>query len=278
MLQSMVPRADKKDMTETYEDALAEIEAREQAIARREAHLDEREQEAGAELMGVEGRCRALQRALREMDAEDARHLLARLPSVAPPPGRENRDKALRARRQALTDRELAARGRERAMEWLDGVLREATARLNEVTRLSEQLSAPDPTPPPRLSPPSDEPEPAEEKRVGKQPRRRIDCTVSLESKDNFYAGFARNLSSGGLFIATFDLQPVGTELDVRFSLPSGQQIEARAGVRWVRELPDDADVSIWPGMGVEFQGLTEEAQAAINRFMNLREPMFFVD
>lgn len=113
--------------------------------------------------------------------------------------------------------------------------------------------------------------------RPGAKKRTRLDCDVSFESEHNFFEGFARNLSEGGLFIAAWDYQPVGTEMDVTFSLPGGPRIEARAVVRWVREL-NDATPDVWPGMGLQFTSLPPGAEAAIKKFMAEREPLFFPD
>ncbi len=310
------------------DDLLAEFEARETLISRREVHLRSREQEVEAELLGIEGRCRALQRRLRELEfPQEAQHLVALLPRLGPPPGVQQRERALEIRQNALVDREQSARARERALVWLDGVVRDATSRLNEATQRAQvieegyvPLVATPPTSMVGTSPPSpavfvpdvdpgqaveaevaavfevevdvedgfgvaveeffvEEAETVgdEEQRRDRE-RRRLDCIVSLNSRDNFFSGFVRNISNGGLFIATFDLLPAGTEVDVCFTLPGGLSLRAPTIVRWVRELPDDADPSIWPGMGLEFVEIDAKARKAINAFMSLREPMFYVD
>jgi uncharacterized protein (TIGR02266 family) len=111
----------------------------------------------------------------------------------------------------------------------------------------------------------------------GPRQRTRLDCDVSFESESNFFEGFARNLSEGGLFVAAWDYQAVGTEMDVAFSIPGGPRIEARAVVRWVREL-NDATPDVWPGMGLQFTTLPAGAEDAIRKFMATREPIFFPD
>ena len=105
----------------------------------------------------------------------------------------------------------------------------------------------------------------------------RLDAQVDLQGDTNFYVGFAQNVSAGGLFVASFDFHPVGTEVDVAFALPDGTRIQTRGTVRWVREV-NDATPDVWPGMGLEFQALHPEAEAAIQRFIADREPLFYPD
>lgn len=107
------------------------------------------------------------------------------------------------------------------------------------------------------------------------QHRVPMQCQVDFHSDDNFYSGFSSNLSDGGLFVATVNLQRLGTEVDVNFTLPTGEHIQAKGVVRWVREV-NDRIPDAFPGMGVQFTDLAEEAQAAIHRFLQQREPMFY--
>lgn len=113
-----------------------------------------------------------------------------------------------------------------------------------------------------------------------KSPRVDYEVQVDVTSEDNFFTGFIKNISSGGLFIATHIPQPVGTELTVRFTVPTWPKpITARAIVRWVRQYGPHAPDSI-PGMGVQFVDvIPNEALKAINDFIKTkREPEFFED
>jgi uncharacterized protein (TIGR02266 family) len=108
-------------------------------------------------------------------------------------------------------------------------------------------------------------------------PRVRMQARVDLESDDNFFNGFSSNISDGGVFIATVNLLPLGTSVDVGFTLPTGERIECRGVVRWVREV-DDRNPQNAPGMGVQFVELEPRAAQAIERFIEQREPMFYVE
>lgn len=103
-----------------------------------------------------------------------------------------------------------------------------------------------------------------------------VDLDVSLGSDHNFYSGFAENLSAGGVFVATHLLRPVGETLEICLHLPDGTEIRAVGEVRWTRVFNADSDTP--PGMGVRFRQLEPTANAAIERFLRDREPLFFDD
>lgn len=105
--------------------------------------------------------------------------------------------------------------------------------------------------------------------------RVQMQAAVDLSSDNNFFTGFSSNISDGGLFVATVNLQPIGTEIDVTFSLPSGEKIVAHGQVRWVRVV-DDKHPDSFPGLGIQFTRLDAQAQAAIDDFVASREPMFY--
>src|SRR5207237_10102195 len=53
-------------------------------------------------------------------------------------------------------------------------------------------------------------------------PRLSIAVDVDVASESNFYAGRTRDLSLGGLFIATDVALPIGIQIDVKLKLPKG--------------------------------------------------------
>lgn len=113
------------------------------------------------------------------------------------------------------------------------------------------------------------------ERRSGR--RVDVDVDVTFESESNFYQGFAEDMSDGGLFIATYELRPIGSKMDVELTLPNGHIIRARAEVRWLRDLREEcADVS--PGMGLAFVDLFPEDVQAIREFIASRSPLFYDD
>lgn len=105
--------------------------------------------------------------------------------------------------------------------------------------------------------------------------RARFKVRVDFESDHNFYTGFSADISEGGLFVATLNLQPRGSAVEVAFSLPTGEQVVARGHVRWVRE-SSDRDPGVHAGMGIQFDGLSTDAREAVHRFIDDRDPIFF--
>ncbi len=108
-------------------------------------------------------------------------------------------------------------------------------------------------------------------------PRVRMQATIDFSSENNFYAGFSTNISEGGVFVATVKLVPIGTEVDLAFSLPTGEKIETRGVVRWLREVNDKRPDAM-PGIGIEFVGLPPAAEASVKRFVTSRDPMFYAE
>ena len=103
-----------------------------------------------------------------------------------------------------------------------------------------------------------------------------VDLDVTVGSDHNFYAGFAENLSAGGVFIATHKLKPVGSRIELTINLPDGVQIRAAGDVRWIRVFNEQSDTP--PGMGVRFDGLADASVALIQKFLARRDPLFFDD
>jgi uncharacterized protein (TIGR02266 family) len=101
--------------------------------------------------------------------------------------------------------------------------------------------------------------------------RRKLEVEVSLTSESNFFAGLSGDVSSGGIFVSTYELRPVGTKLDLVFSLAE-TVIEARGTVRWVQEPREDVS----PGMGVKFDQLAEHDRRKIEAFCQERAPLYF--
>jgi len=115
-------------------------------------------------------------------------------------------------------------------------------------------------------------PDPAERRqatRVG------LCVEVGLQSDSNFYTGFTEDISEGGLFVATYKLLPLGSELALTLTLPDGHEFRATAIVRWVRD-PHDPNSDVRPGMGVQFSRIDAEHLEVIQTFTRVRDPMFF--
>lgn len=104
------------------------------------------------------------------------------------------------------------------------------------------------------------------------EPRIQRQFELEFNYETQFFAGLSLDISSGGLFIATYHLLPRGTALALSFQLPDGVRLSVRGEVRWVRCASEGHER---PGMGVAFKELSLEALAAITRFCAERPPLY---
>ena len=105
-----------------------------------------------------------------------------------------------------------------------------------------------------------------------------LEVEVGFNDHSNFYVGFSENISEGGLFVATYNLRPVGTEIALKFKLPDGTEIDTVGIVRWVRDPRDHQEGQPPPGLGIQFHALGEGQLSAIREFTQIQDPMFFPD
>lgn len=106
-------------------------------------------------------------------------------------------------------------------------------------------------------------------------PRVELEVEVDLHSENNFYLGFSENISSGGLFIATHEIRPVGQRVTVRFRLPGVRDsLVAQCEVCWVRRYNPHSDGA--PGMGLRFVDVDARTLSLVERFVCERDPIFF--
>ena len=105
-----------------------------------------------------------------------------------------------------------------------------------------------------------------------RSPRRICEIELEFTEDTHFYAGLTQDISQGGVFIATYRLLPVGSNLELAFDLPDGTRIKTRGEVKWLRE---NASNGARPGMGVAFSNLPEDTLHAIDRFCRERPPLY---
>jgi uncharacterized protein (TIGR02266 family) len=265
------------------EAAMMEKELAEQLRGLREGHA-----EAGAKLQALKAASAQAQLA----GARDPRleALIARLAKEKLPALEvaAQREKALAARAEAVQARlkineKLRAQVQEFAYELSTRAAQlsqdaEVVAAIEQQMREAAVAAALRPEPPPiELKPKAvaPEPKPAAPRRV--YPRVSLQAAIDLHSDTNFFSGFSTDLSVGGLFVATVAHAPIGSEIDLSFTLPTGEKIAAKGVVRWTREV-NDKTPHVFPGLGVQFVGLEGQALNVIERFIAEREPMFYPD
>jgi uncharacterized protein (TIGR02266 family) len=102
-----------------------------------------------------------------------------------------------------------------------------------------------------------------------------LELEVSLQSDSNFYIGLTENLSNGGIFVATYLVQPIGTAVALTLRLPNRKLPLSLGGrVRWIRAFSETLEAP--PGMGIEFETISEPDARAIREFLAARTPLFF--
>ncbi len=108
--------------------------------------------------------------------------------------------------------------------------------------------------------------------------RRRIPAqfpTTFLATRDDHrQVGVVVNVSTGGLFVQSSLLLPVGAALRISFFLPLAagpRPLITAAWVRWVNDPLAPKAITLPPGMGIEFLGLDSSARADLDTFVSER-------
>lgn len=100
-------------------------------------------------------------------------------------------------------------------------------------------------------------------------PRIRLGTSVLFgTSKHFFFTGFTENISTGGIFIATYDIEPcVGDRFSISMKLSEEYELQTDCEVVWIREYSSKSP-EISPGFGCKMLHLSAEEQAIINQFI----------
>lgn len=116
---------------------------------------------------------------------------------------------------------------------------------------------------------------PEKERRL--HPRTSISTEITFTSDSNFYTGLTRDISQGGIFLATHIPVSRGSIIDLEFTLPdNGTPIRAQGEVRWIAEYNPTSDAP--PGIGCRFLDLSKTDSERIERFVQQRDTIFFED
>ena len=294
-------------------DREAELTRAEEAMRTAEGQLAVEAERLAQESIAVGERSRALEAEASELEEQpEVAQLVLRLREPTPVPSvAAHVERALAARLQALEARRKAAESIRTALRACGEVLVErsrglaadaqtlagARARAAEARAAQARASAAaaPPTPPPEAAedhaqaPPARTAErpasvgPAGASAIGKLALKRVAARVAMQtqvdlvSDSNFFTGFSTNISEGGLFVATVNVLPAGTPVDVSFTLPAGRRLTVKGEVRWTREV-NDRTPDVFPGVGVRFTEVDPAVVSQIKAFVQQREPLFFPD
>ena len=99
--------------------------------------------------------------------------------------------------------------------------------------------------------------------------RQNLEVQVGLLADYQFYTGYSHNISTGGLFVGTHDILPVGRICHVTFRIPGVDHVfSCEAEVRWSRTYDGGTTETVEPGMGIRFLDLSELEVGLINAFI----------
>lgn len=93
----------------------------------------------------------------------------------------------------------------------------------------------------------------------------RVTINTEFESFDAFIDEYVTNVSRTGAFIKCVDPPPVGTKVNLRFSVLT-DELEVIEGEAEVMRVQNDP-----PGMGVAFTVLSDESKALIEKLLAKR-------
>lgn len=104
-----------------------------------------------------------------------------------------------------------------------------------------------------------------------------VEAALGAHSATNFYKGLSGSdvIDGGGLFIATYQIPPIGQQLWIKVALPGGYEFEATGEVVWTRE---NGSGDAPPGFGARFREISPEARQLVYRYVKNREPLFHDD
>lgn len=97
--------------------------------------------------------------------------------------------------------------------------------------------------------------------------RASIRLPVTFSCNEISYTGVIRDISLGGMFVATLMLLSPGSEVDLEFALPgSDEALHIHAQVCWIREYSPVGNAH--PGMGFRFVDPEEAVRAKIDQYV----------
>ena len=96
----------------------------------------------------------------------------------------------------------------------------------------------------------------------------RVTINKEFDSFDQFIKEYVTNISRSGAFIKTSEPLPVGSEVDLRFTVIM-DDIETIEGIGTVVRVEDDP-----PGMGVVFKELSSYSRGLIEKLLTSKVPL----
>ena len=101
-------------------------------------------------------------------------------------------------------------------------------------------------------------------------------ATLTRDSDDGLWAGLSYDMATGGVFVATVDLPPIGARVDLKLTFADGDEVETTAVVRWIRDVERAGD-GLPAGCGVECKGLPFAVVRRLSELADQREPTLWL-
>lgn len=96
------------------------------------------------------------------------------------------------------------------------------------------------------------------------------------ESADGLYAGLSYEVATGGIFVATYDMPPIGARVALELTLADGREVALNGVVRWSRDAELASD-GLPAGVGVECKGMPVDVLRSLEAFAATREPTLWL-
>jgi len=116
---------------------------------------------------------------------------------------------------------------------------------------------------------------PPEEQRESRRLRVGYELSIGVSGGNMFYSGLIKDISTGGVFIATDRPHQVGDEVEVCFAFPGlSEPVRTMGTVRWCRS--PFFEGALPEGIGVQLGDLPEEVVTAINRYLEKADVLIY--
>jgi uncharacterized protein (TIGR02266 family) len=108
--------------------------------------------------------------------------------------------------------------------------------------------------------------------------RRPLETEIDFGGDSQFFTGFTKNISAGGLFVATHEELEMGSTIRIKFGIPAIQrEFDFMAEVRWHRPYRE-TQPTVPAGYGVCFVNISQDDQTVLDSYLETAETLFFDD
>ena len=95
-----------------------------------------------------------------------------------------------------------------------------------------------------------------------------IQMLVDYKSGGNYLFDFCRDLGTGGVFIESSKPLPVGSDLELTFTIPDSKETLRTSGKVIWSQPPIQDRKEVLPGMGVQFANFSESNRKTLDKFI----------